>query len=63
MPPLLIEKYLDAAEDITDEALLTEDEYRVKQRFRATQLDDYRRKLELDLQQRRSDLAGTLPKE
>lgn len=32
-------------------------------KLRATQLDDYRRKLELDLQQRRSDLAGTLPKE
>jgi len=37
--PLLIEKYLDAAEKITADALLTEDEYRIKQKFRASQLD------------------------
>jgi hypothetical protein len=39
VPPLLIEKYLDAAEKITDDALLTENEYRVKSSFRASQLD------------------------
>jgi len=32
-------------------------------KLRVAQLDDYRRKLELDLQQRTNDLAGTLPKE
>jgi hypothetical protein len=39
VPPLLIEKYLAAAEQVTAEALLTEDEYRLKVTRRASQLD------------------------
>ena len=38
VPPLLIEKYLSAAEQITDAALLTEDEYRLRSTMRASQL-------------------------
>lgn len=39
VPPLLIEKYLAAAEQITAAALMTEDEYRVRKTVRASQLD------------------------
>lgn len=38
VPPLLIEKYLSAAEQITDRALLSEDEYRLSRTVRAKQL-------------------------
>src|SRR5262249_12216253 len=38
VPPLLIEKYLDAAEQITDKALLTEDEYKLHALVRARDL-------------------------
>ena len=36
--PLLIEKYLSAAEQVTDAALLSEDEYRIRRTVRAKQL-------------------------
>ncbi|MFO1094878.1 MAG: DUF1592 domain-containing protein [Planctomycetaceae bacterium] len=38
VPPLLIEKYLAAAEQITDQALLTEDEYKLHALLRARDL-------------------------
>ncbi len=38
VPPLLIEKYLTAAEQIADAAILTEDEYRIAERVEGNQL-------------------------
>ncbi|MBL8852184.1 MAG: DUF1587 domain-containing protein, partial [Planctomycetaceae bacterium] len=39
VPPLLIEKYLSAAEQITAAALMTEDEYRIHKTVRASELE------------------------